>query len=221
MSHLQKLTPLQRYVRDQFHPEDELLQTIQEGIREHQKPLMNIGPEQGRMLQVLMAAIGAEHVLEIGTFFGYSAVWIGRALPPDGTLLCLEVSREHADIAQGFLDQAGLADQVEVRVGPAIGLLPEIEASAPFDMIFLDADRESYPSYLPWIEAYLRPGGLLVIDNAFAGGRLATANGGENASPGVKGMNTLLTAIALSDRWTGTIMPYEDGLAVAVFEPGK
>ena len=193
MSQLSTLSPTELYIRELVHPEDDLLRAVQQAIRDDNKPTMSIGPEQGRALQVLMAACGAANVLEIGTFYGYSALWIARALPAGGRLTCLEVSRVHADKAAGFLQAGGVADRVEIRVGPAGKLLPGLADRQPFDLIFLDADKESYADYLPWLERWLRPGGLLVVDNVYVHGRLAdpdsdaptaTGNAGHPRSPG-------------------------------------
>lgn len=218
MTHLRDLSPIDRLIRERFHPEDEILRAIQEDIDTSGKSSMNIGPEQGRALQVLMAAIGARKVLEVGTFFGYSAVWIGRGLPADGRLICLEVSKEHADKARTYLAQAGLDDRVEVREGQAAHLLPDLMPEAPFDLAFLDADRVNYPAYLPWLDRLLRPGGVLVVDNAYMHGRLARPELADDPTygPSYRGMYGLLGQLASDEQWVSTVMPYADGLAVAV-----
>lgn len=218
MSYLRELTPIDRLVRERFHSEDELLRAMQQDIDTSGKPSMNIGPEQGRVLQLLIAASGACKLLEVGTFFGYSAVWMGRALPAGGRLICLEISVEHADKARYYLAQAGLDDRVEVRQGPAADLLPDLMEEAPFDLVFLDADRANYPAYLPWIERLLRPGGILVVDNAYLQGRLARPELADDATygPSYRGMQGLLTHLASDEHWLSTVMPYADGLAVAV-----
>lgn len=221
MSQLRELSAIQSFIRELFHPEDEVLQAVQQEIADRGKPQMNIGPEQGRLLQVLLAAIGARRVLEVGTFFGYSAIWIARGLPPNGRLVCLEMLEEHAQTASRFLAEAGLDEQVEVRVGPALELLPALEAEPPFDLVFLDADKGNYQAYLSWIERLLRPGGILVVDNAYWRGRLLRDEEMEqdpSTAASYRGMHYVLDRLASDPRWTGTVMPYEDGLAVAVFQ---
>ena len=222
MSHLRHLSPIETKIREQFYPEDPVLSLIQQAITDDGKPAINIGPEQGKALQLLMTAIGASRVLEVGTFYGYSAVWIGRALPEHGQLICLEVSAEHAGKASNFLAEAGLSDLVEIRVGQGRDLLPALAAEPPFDLIFLDADRESYARYLDWVERLLRPGGILAVDNAYMRGRLAdpAPQPGEPHAAGYAGMSALLGRLAGSPQWVSTVLPFEDGLAVAVYKPG-
>ncbi len=220
MSHLRELSPVEAKIREQFNPEDAILTRIQQAIYDDGKPAMNIGPEQGRALQVLMAAIGASKVLEVGTFYGYSATWIARALPAGGRLVCLEVSPQHAQKAAGFLDEAGLAELVEIRVGSGRALLPALADEAPFDLIFLDADRENYPQYLDWVERLLRPGGILAVDNIYLNGRLAEPpQPGSSYAGSYAGMTGLLERLAGDPQWISTVAPYPDGLAIAVYRP--
>lgn len=221
MSHLSQLSPIESRIREQFYPEDAVLSRVQQAIIDDGKPTMNIGPEQGKALQVLIAAIGASKVLEVGTFYGYSAVWIARGLAAAGRLVCLEVSAEHARKAGGFLAEADLAHLVEIRVGSGAELLPSLANETPFDLIFLDADRESYPQYLDHVERLLRPGGILVVDNVYLKGRLAEPAPLADSpfAAGYAGMTALLDRLASSPQWISTVLPYEDGLAVAVYRP--
>ena len=124
----------------------------------------------GRLLGILVRAVGARRVLELGTLGGYSAIWMARALPTDGRLISLEVNPHHAEVARANLARAGVAERVEVRVGQALDLLPAVTAEAPFDLVFIDADKVSYPAYLEWAVRLVRPGGLIVADNVLRGG---------------------------------------------------
>lgn len=222
MTQLRQLSPIDTKVRELFCPEDDVLNRIQQAIINDGKRAINIGPEQGKALQLLMAAIGAVRVLEVGTFYGYSAVWIARALPAGGRLICLEVSAEHANKAGGFLAEAGVSHLVEIRVGSGRELLPALDGGELFDLVFLDADRESYAHYLDWVERLLRPGGIVAVDNAYMHGRLAgpPPQSGDPYAASFAGMRALLDRLASSPQWVSAVLPFEDGLAVAVYRPG-
>src|SRR5690349_15963465 len=165
------------YIRDLFlAPDPQLEAALQRaaaaGLRSIQVP-----PELGRLLSILVQAAGARRVLEIGTLGGYSAIHLARALPPDGRLISLEIDERHAQVARENLSQAGLAQRAEVRVGAALDLLPALTADAPFDLAFIDADKVSYPAYLGWCMRLVRPGGMIVVDNVLSHGVvLATAD---------------------------------------------
>ncbi|WIG60787.1 MAG: O-methyltransferase [Ktedonobacterales bacterium] len=153
-----------------FAPEDEALVAALATGRDAGMPAIQISPLQGKMLQVLAAACGARKILEIGALAGYSGIWLARALPADGRLISLEVSEKHAAVARGSLARAGLSDRAEVRVGPASELLPALMAEAPFDLVFIDADKPGYPTYLDWALKLTRPGSIIVADNCIRGG---------------------------------------------------
>ena len=158
---------LDRYLESKLLPEDPILQ---EALRESEAaglPLIQVSPLQGGFLGVLARAIGARRILEVGTLGGYSAIWLGRALPSEGRLVSLEVNPVHAEVARRNLARAGLADRVEVRVGPAIETLPKLleEGAGPFDLTFLDADKPSSVDYFDWALRLSRPGSVIVVDN--------------------------------------------------------
>jgi caffeoyl-CoA O-methyltransferase len=153
-----------------FAPEDEALQAALEATSAHDMPQIAISPLQGRMLQVLALACGAHKILEIGALGGYSGIWLARALPPGGRLISLELSEQHAEVARASLERAGLSDRAEVRVGPAQDLLPTLTGEAPFDLIFIDADKPGYLVYLDWALRLTRVGGIIVADNCIRGG---------------------------------------------------
>jgi caffeoyl-CoA O-methyltransferase len=155
-----------------FAPEDDALRGSIARAQAENLPTIQISPLQGKLLQVLAIACGARAILEIGALAGYSGVWLARSLPPDGKLISLEVSPKHAEIARATFAAAGVSDRAEIRVGPALDLLPTLVPEAPFDLIFIDADKENTPHYLDWAITLSRPGSLIVVDNVIRGGRV-------------------------------------------------
>ncbi|HLQ10486.1 MAG TPA: O-methyltransferase, partial [Ktedonobacteraceae bacterium] len=134
-------------------------------------PEIQISPIQGKLLQVLAAACNARNILEIGALGGYSGIWLARALPTGGRLITLEINPEHAAIVRNSFEEAGVSDRAEVRVGKALDLLPNLESEAPFDLVFIDADKPPYPQYLEWALRLTRPGSIIVADNCIRGGK--------------------------------------------------
>ena len=126
---------------------------------------MQVSPDQGALIELLVRLIGAREALEVGTFTGYSAICIARGLADGGRLTCLEVSDEFAGIARGNLDAAGVGDRVDIRVGPAGESLEAMAAAPAFDFAFIDADKPGYPDYYELVLARMRPGGLMLLDN--------------------------------------------------------
>jgi caffeoyl-CoA O-methyltransferase len=155
-----------RYAR-----EDDALRGALEAARAADMPAIQISPLQGKLLQVLAATNGARKILEIGALAGYSGIWLARALPPGGRLISLEISEKHAAVARASLKRAGVADRAEVRVGSGAELLPQLVSEAPFDLIFIDADKPGYPTYLDWALKLSRVGTIIVADNCVRGGR--------------------------------------------------
>lgn len=134
--------------------------------------VMQIAPDQATFLRILVAAIGARRAIEVGTFTGYSALAIARGLPPDGRLLCMDVSEEWTSIARRYWDKAGLSDRIELRLGPAVETLRSLPEDPVYDFAFVDADKRGYPVYWEELVRRLRPGGLIAIDNVLWGGRV-------------------------------------------------
>jgi predicted O-methyltransferase YrrM len=133
-------------------------------------PSIDVSPTQGKFLSLMVRISGARRILEIGTLGGYSTIWMAKALPPGGKLITLEYSPEHAEVARGNLARSGLLDRVEVRVGPALTSLPDLEG--PFDLIFIDADKPNNPHYLNWAVRLSRPGTVIILDNVVRDGRV-------------------------------------------------
>ena len=145
-------------------------------------PSISVAPNQGKLLHLLVRATGARRVLEIGTLGGYSTIWLARGLPAGGSLVTLEYESHHAETARANLARAGLADRVEVRVGSAHDTLPVLagENGAPFDLVFIDADKQGYAEYFDWALRLTRSGGLIIADNVIRQGAVAdpaTADG--------------------------------------------
>jgi predicted O-methyltransferase YrrM len=138
-------------------------------------PAIAVSPAQGKLLNLLASLMNARRILEIGTLAGYSAIWLARALPPDGRLITLESEPRHAEVARANIAKAGFADLVEVRVGPALDTLPQLaqqrsSGAEPFDLVFIDADKEHNADYFAAAVSLTRPGGLIIVDNVVRGG---------------------------------------------------
>lgn len=202
------------YVGALFAPEDPVLMALREDADREGLPPIAISPDTGRLLQVLLRAIGARRVLEVGTLGGYSALWMARALPPDGRLLTLERDAAHAAFARRHLAAAGVADRVEVREGHALQLLPALDGER-FDLVFLDADKEPLPTYLDWALRLVRPGGAIVADNALWGGRVLDDRATDEATVAVREFNRRL---ATDPRLTSIVVPTHDGVAIGIVE---
>jgi predicted O-methyltransferase YrrM len=143
-------------------------------------PPISVSPPQGRFLHLLARAVGARRILEVGTLAGYSAIWLARALPPDGRLVTLESSPHHAEVARANVEAAGLASVVTVLVGPALESLPSL--TGPFDLVFIDADKTNNVAYLDWAVRLGRPGTVIVLDNVVRSGAILSPDADANAA---------------------------------------
>jgi caffeoyl-CoA O-methyltransferase len=168
------LTPeLHGYLVEHGARQDELLRRLAAETSELGGiSIMQISPEQGALMNVLVRAIGARRALELGTFTGYSAICIARGLPDDGLLVTCDVSEEWAGIARRYFEEAGLDGRIDLRLGPALETLRAMPADPPFDFAFIDADKVGYLDYYEETLRLLRPGGLAMIDNVLRGGRI-------------------------------------------------
>lgn len=207
---------LEGYVRATFSSEDAVLARIRENIPRRGLPAINVHPEEGRFLQFLAAACGARLALEIGTLGGYSGAWIARGLAPGGRLITLELEPSHAKLAREHFVLAGLEGIVELQVGDAHALLPELTSRGPFDFIFIDAEKEGYPEYLEWSLRNLRPGGLLAAHNAFRHGAVLAPDGSD---PRVDATRRFNQRLASDPRLIASVYPGGDGIALAVLRP--
>jgi predicted O-methyltransferase YrrM len=200
------------YIASLFARDDDVLAALREAADREGLPPIAISAVTGRFLQILLSAIKAERVLEVGTLGGYSAIWMARALPPSGRLVTVEVDQRHAEFARRYFVRAGLDDRIDLRIGRALDVLPAFDGER-FDAIFLDADKEPLPTYFGWALRLLRRGGLLIADNALWGGRVLDAEVEDEGTRGVREFNRRLSS---DERVLGTIVPVGDGLAVAV-----
>jgi caffeoyl-CoA O-methyltransferase len=200
------------YIAGLFGAEDQLLASLREEADRTGLPPIAISADEGRLLQVLLTAINARRVLEVGTLGGYSAICMARALPPGGRLLSIEIDDTHAAFARKYIDRAGLSERVDVRVGRALDVLPSLDGER-FDAIFLDADKEPLPTYFEWGLRLVRPGGLIIGDNALWGGRVYEADDMHEKTKAVREFNRRM---ATDPRVLGIIVPTHDGVAVAV-----
>jgi caffeoyl-CoA O-methyltransferase len=158
---------------DQLHaPHDHALTLAFQAPARENMPAIQVAQSEGKLLGMLIALTGARRVVEVGTLAGYSALRIARALPPDGKLWSIEYDPHHAEVARASIAAAGLSDRAEVLVGPGVELLERLSSHAPFDAVFIDADKANYDHYGRWARANLRTGGLLLGDNAYLFGRL-------------------------------------------------
>src|SRR6516165_7223897 len=162
---------IEEAITQQFAAEDEGLRYALEAANQAGLPKIQISPIQGKLLQLLAAACHAQKILEIGSLGGYSGVWLARALPAGGRFNTLEINPTHASLVRNAFAQAGLSDLNEVRVGNALDLLPQLQSEAPFDLIFIDADKPPYPQYLEWALRLSRPGSIIVADNCIRSGK--------------------------------------------------
>lgn len=203
---------LSEYTASLFAPEDDLLAEVREEMARRDLPMIQVPAATGKLLQVLVAAVGARRVLEIGTLAGYSAIWMARGMAPGGRLVTLDKEEEHAGVARRFLERAGLSDVVEVRVGEARDLLPEVGPDGAWDTVFVDADKESYPLYAEHAARLLRPGGLLLADNALWHGQVVEPDPDETT----RAVLRFNEELAASGDFTATVVPVGDGVMVAV-----
>jgi predicted O-methyltransferase YrrM len=190
----QTWTAVDEYVTDLLSPHDEALEQAIVGAVDAGLPAIQVSPPQGKLLALLARSIGARTVLEFGTLGGYSTIWLGRALPDGGRVITLEAEPSYAEVARANLERAGLAEKVEVRVGPALESLPALENTGPFDLVFIDADKASTPAYFAWSLERTRPGGLIVADNVVRGGALVDESDTDPAIAAQRQFHEMLAA---------------------------
>ena len=189
-------TAVDRYFTDLLVQPDAALEAALQASVAADLPPINVSPPLGKLLYLLARIQGARSILEIGTLGGYSTIWLARALPPGGRLVTLEIDPKHAEIARANLARAGVAEVVELRLGPALETLPQLvaEGRGPFDLIFIDADKPSNAEYFAWALKLSRKGSLIIIDNVVRKGAVIEADSSNSDVQGVRRLNELLAA---------------------------
>lgn len=209
-----------RYFGDLLGTSDPVLREALQSSAAAGLPPIQVSPLQGKLLYLLATAVAARRILEVGTLGGYSTIWLARALPPDGRLVTLELDPRHAEVARANLARAGLGDRVDVRVGAASKGLEALatEGVAPFDLVFLDADKIGYPTYLAGALRLAREGTLVVVDNVVRHGAVVDPTA---ADPDVQGVRRMAEMMGGDPRLSATVVQTVgtkgyDGFALAV-----
>ncbi len=197
-----------RYIAEQLIPADPVLDAAASASEAAGLPPGAISPSQGKLLELLVRLCGAHSILELGTLGGYSTIWLARSLPVGGRVITLEANPRYAEVARTNLASAGLADVVDVRVGPALRTLPELcaDGAGPFDVIFIDADKKSNPDYLEWSLKLSKPGTVIIADNVVRAGAILDPDGNDSGlgDGGVRGVRRFYALLAADPYVTAT-----------------
>lgn len=196
-------TAVDRFFAEAMLAPDPALDAARARSAEACLPPISVSPLQGKLLHVLARAIGARNILELGTLGGYSTIWLARALPSGGRLTTLEIDPKHAEVARRNIARAGLAQVVELRLGPALDILPQLAAEkrGPFDLTFIDADKAGIPDYFGWSLRLSHPGSLIIVDNVVRRGAVTDAGSDD---PSVKGVRRFAELVAHEPRVSAT-----------------
>lgn len=211
---------VENYISKLVAQEDDVLQAVNRSIEQADMPQISISASQGKFLQLLAKLIQAGKILELGTLAGYSTIWLARALPKDGKLISIEYDEKHAAVALTNIKKAHLQERVDIRVGKALDILPQIEEKkeGPFDLIFIDANKPPYFEYFEWAIKLARPGTLIIADNVIREGKVLDA---ENTDERVKGVQRLNESLSKDTRVFSTIIQTvgtkeHDGMILAI-----
>jgi predicted O-methyltransferase YrrM len=195
--------------------ETDVQRELRKVTAEHPKSNMQISPEQGAFMQSLIRLSGAKLCLEIGTFTGYSALSMAQALPAEGQVICCDISEEFVAVGRPFWKKAGVDSMIHVHIGPALDTLNGLEG--PFDIAFIDADKENYRAYYEACLELVRPGGLILIDNTLWSGQVAYPEFDDPETIAIRELNAFIHS---DPRVFPTLVPIGDGLTLAVKSPG-
>ncbi len=218
-------TAIDRYIGDHLLPADPVLDAALIASDTAGLPPIAITPNQGKLLEILVRVHGAHTILELGTLGGYSTIWLARAIPEEGRVVTLERDPHYAEVARANIENAGLAKIVQIRVGPALQTLSELhsEGAGPFDLIFIDADKQNNPGYLEWSLRLSRPGTLIIADNVVRAGAILHPDGNDPqlGDSGVQGVRRFYEMLASDARVSATVIQTvgakgHDGFALAV-----
>lgn len=210
-------TQRQKYIEGLYAAEDECLRAIRDRLVSAGRWGINISANEGKILQFLISLSNAKKVVEVGTLFGYSAVWIARSLPADGRLWTIERDHEAVRQARKGFDECGVAEKITQLEGDALDVLNGLSDQGPYDLVFIDANKSAYPQYLEWAAKCVRPGGLIVADNTLLGGHVVESEKPETLSRSqYTEMRRFNDLIANDARFFGTILPTDEGLTVAI-----
>ncbi len=209
-----------KYISNLLAPEDEVLTDTIKSLDKEGLPQHSVSANQGKFLQVMMIACNAKRVLELGTLGAYSTIWMARALPDDGKIISIEADKHHGEVAQKNIDNAGLSHKVNLKIGKALDILPQIiaEKEQPFDLIFIDADKPPYAEYFEFALQLSRPGTLIILDNVIREGKVLDTTSTDEKVQGVQRLNNMLSK---NKNVTATILHSAgvkeyDGMAIAV-----
>ncbi|MDQ2879996.1 MAG: O-methyltransferase [Actinomycetota bacterium] len=222
----QQWTAVDDYITGALLEPDEALDAALAASAAAGLPAIAVSPAQGKLLNLLARMMRARRILEFGTLGGYSTIWLARALPPAGQLITLEYLQKHADVARANIDRAGLADLVDVQVGDALDTLPQLAAAIedngadPFDLVFIDADKQHLADYFAWSVRLARSGGVIVVDNVVRDGAVVDA---QSDDPNVQGVRRLYELMAAEPSTSATAIQTvgvkgHDGFAIAIVE---
>lgn len=190
----ERWTAVDRYINDLFVPPDAALEAALAAAAEAGLPPIHVAPNQGKLLHLAARLMGARSILEIGTLAGYSTIWLGKALPAGGRLVTLEADEKHARLARANLAAAGLDRVVEVILGKALDTLGQLVGRGPFDLVFIDADKEAAPEYFTWALRLSRPGSLIIVDNVVRDGGVIDAKSKDASIQGIRRLNQMVAA---------------------------
>ncbi|NJM05502.1 O-methyltransferase [Candidatus Gracilibacteria bacterium] len=215
------------YIEALFVPQDAVFERALQRAEAAALPQIQVSAAQGKLLHMLALLCGARAILEVGTLGGYSTIWLARALPPDGSLISLELEPHHAQVAAANIADAGFVDYVDIRVGAALATLQSMRAAnaGPFDLIFIDADKSSYVDYLYAALDLSRPGTLIIADNVVRKGEVVNDTSQDEAVRAVQHFNQELAELQRNGRVTCTVLQTigakgHDGMALAVVRAG-
>lgn len=213
-------TEVDGYLAERLIPSDAVLDSAQAATAQADMPAISVSPTQGKLLQLLAMSLRATSILEIGTLGGYSTIWLARGLARGGKIVTLEKEEKHASVARTNIARAGFAQVVELRVGSALDTLPqlEVEGRGPFDLIFIDADKQNIPAYFEWALKLTRVGSLIMVDNVVRDGSVIDA---DSDDPSTQGVRRLFDMLSTSSRVISTAIQTVgvkgyDGFALAI-----